>query len=1219
VDPALRELVDGGGPADEVEAILRLGDSAVVPAGVRPVTRFGPVVTCRLARGAIAAVHSDPAVISMKASRTLRPAEDIPIPYAGVRHLDRRRPPGIGVTGRGVVVGVVDWGCDFAHPNLRTSDGRTRLVALWDQRDQPGGAGVRPYGYGVVHNAAAVDAALTSRDPYAALGYHPADADPGDGAHGTACLDIAAGSGAVGPAGLAPAAELVFVHMARSGFDGLANLGDSVRILEAVDFVFRVAGPRPCVVNLSMGGQAGSHDGTSLVEQGLDHAARSAPGRVLCQSAGNYFTARGHAYRRLRTGERWSLGWQIPPADPTTNELELWYPAGDALTVELRWPGGGLAGAAAAGETRPLVYGGREVGRLYHRDREPNSAKGHVDVFLYPPAPAGEYTVDVVAGDVDDGRCHAWIERDSSRADSQSRFRAAQADPATTVNTICNGRLTISVGAVDGHAASTPLAPFSSAGPTAAGLRKPDLVAPGVSVLCARSSPRDGSGPVLARKTGTSFAAPHVTGTVALMLAAADRPLAAEEVRRRLLAALRPLPATTRTAADRLGYGLLDPTAAVAAVTSAPREEPMIDFDTGTDADPAGFSVVCAPGQNGSAPDVRPGDYLWRSAPGSRYGGYAAMITSPRLVPSDELPGAGVDVERSGPGWFVYVSEPDTTMPGRFRTVARRVRDHRGIVPAGTMVLRPFDSDSADEPATEGVALRRAGAHNQHVFDRRQELVDKMNAQSAAMHYRLAAPTSGAADEEALEYVEVDPANLNPFDRKMKALIDLGQKLPMRLVDHAGLLTGGNPVNVDALQSAYVDIDDVLNTDDISFQLILTHFLTERSHVGNYDRRIGTPMPGVWAKTHPLAREAEADLLRELVGDLTIYFYGEEWNGSTWVAGWKSAEKYRIHRLSKETKTSGMRRNDTVVDMPDGRRITVAALIAERAAAGLPGAKSLPPPGPAPVPSSMPASGPASGPASAPGEGVAVWRAGRQNQHVFDRRQELVDRMNKQSPAMQYTLGADGQTIAYNVLDPSGLSPFDVKMRELIDLPQVLPMRLVDSAGLSFGQHVDFDGFVTGYVDMEDLLAAEDLAFQLLMIHLLVERAQVRGYARRIGTAIGPLYDRAHAIATEAEAEHLRNVIGDRTIMFRWEEEKPDGQVVFAFRSAERYFVYEFISRPRAVRGMRMVVETADKRRITVAELMAERAAAGLPGPASAPASTPASAPASGPASIPVP
>ncbi|HET7462471.1 MAG TPA: S8 family serine peptidase [Longimicrobium sp.] len=573
MDPRLWELLRTGEAADEVPAILRLRGGAPLPSGVRQVARFGDIATVRLPRGQIPRVREEEGVGSLKAASPVGPErprrerrrepggdDDDEAESGGPRH------PDVPETGRGTVVAVGDWGFDFAHPDFRNADGSTRIAALWDQRSKPGVAPPRPYGYGVVHTREAIDRALRARDPYAALGYHPADADSGGtGTHGTHVLGIAAGNGrGGGPVGVAPEAELVLVHMDTSGADGSGNLGDSVTLLEAVDFVRRTAAGKPWVLNLSMGRHAGPHDGLTLVEQGLD-AALADPGCAIVQSAGNYFDASAHTTGELRPGETHFIEWEVAEGDVTPNELELWYPTRDRLVAEVVCPDGARSGPVRQGERRDLKAGGRVVGRVYHRANDPNNLDHMVNVFLDARAPAGTWRVAITGEDVVDGRWHAWVERDAACAGCQSRFRPETAVRGNTTGSICGPFHTLAVGAYDAASPTRELGRFSSSGPTRDGRQKPDLVAPGVSILAARSAPREGSGPLLTRKSGTSMAAPHVTGTVALMFEAAGRPLEIHETRRLLLTTTVPPPPERRAERSRIGSGYLDSAAAVQA------------------------------------------------------------------------------------------------------------------------------------------------------------------------------------------------------------------------------------------------------------------------------------------------------------------------------------------------------------------------------------------------------------------------------------------------------------------------------------------------------------------------------------------------------------------------------------------------------------------------------------------------------------------------------
>lgn len=83
----------------------------------------------------------------------------------------------------------------------------------------------------------------------------------------------------------------------------------------------------------------------------------------------------------------------------------------------------------------------------------------------------------------------------------------------TTLNSPGDSSNVISVGATD---STDAIGSYSSKGPSVTGVRKPDVSAPGSSII---SSCWTGDGDYCT-KTGTSMATPHVTGTIALYLSA---------------------------------------------------------------------------------------------------------------------------------------------------------------------------------------------------------------------------------------------------------------------------------------------------------------------------------------------------------------------------------------------------------------------------------------------------------------------------------------------------------------------------------------------------------------------------------------------------------------------------------------------------------------------------------------------------------------------------
>ncbi len=155
---------------------------------------------------------------------------------------------------------------------------------------------------------------------------------------------------------------------------------------------------------------------------------------------------------------------------------------------------------------------------------------------------------------------------------------------------------------------------------------------------------------------------------------------------------------------------------------------------------------------------------------------------------------------------------------------------------------------------------------------------------------------------------------------------------------------------------------------------------------------------------------------------------------------------------------------------------------------------------------------------------------GRGEASAFDRVQELIDRLNAQSAAIQYRL--EGNTLLYNIIDEGAMTHFDRQMQAFIDRQQVVRMRLITSEGMGRAnpddpfERIFIDFFDAGYVDLDDLLATDNLSFQTNMLHILAERFAARDYNRRIGTTFSNAeFRRAHAAGLEAEAAKFQGNI----------------------------------------------------------------------------------------------
>ena len=174
--------------------------------------------------------------------------------------------------GSGVVMGIIDSGIDFTHPDFQDSSGNTRIKYLWDQNLANATNTPQPYNYGQEWDNLAIDSGAAA-----------AHTDLAHWGHGTHVTGIAAGDGSAvnNFKGVAPASDIVLVALDFSG--------PGQRTADAVDYIYAKAQAmgKPCVINASVGDYLGSHDGLDLEAQMIDNLITAQNGRAMVAAVGN--------------------------------------------------------------------------------------------------------------------------------------------------------------------------------------------------------------------------------------------------------------------------------------------------------------------------------------------------------------------------------------------------------------------------------------------------------------------------------------------------------------------------------------------------------------------------------------------------------------------------------------------------------------------------------------------------------------------------------------------------------------------------------------------------------------------------------------------------------------------------------------------------------------------------------------------------------------------
>lgn len=453
-----------------------------------------------------------------------------------------------GLTGKGVLVGIVDAGVNFFHPDFRNEDGSSRILYLWDQ-SIPGNP---PKGYtkGTEYTKEEIDKALALGETEGRRLIPSRDVS----GHGTAVLGIAAGNGTVSEGvnrGVAYESDLLVVKMGNAGENSFPR---TTELMEGIDYLIRqaVRMGRPIAINISFGNNYGSHQGDSLLETYISNVANV--GRsVICVGSGNNGNDRIHTAGRLQQGQSEIVEMSVGAYETTLN-LQLWKAYADEIEIFLETPSGENLPVLSerigtqryrAGETELLVYYGKpgpfQVTQEIYVDFLPTGT------YLTP----GVWKIHLRGRRIREGNYNLWLPGGNVLNPVTGFYRPVAAETLTIPSTASK---VITVGAYDSRL--NAFADFSGRGGENLPYPKPDLVAPGVDIL----APSAGGG--YTGVTGTSFATPFVTGAAALMMEWGitrrnDPFLWGEKVKAYLRCGAQPLPGFDRYPNESVGWGRL--------------------------------------------------------------------------------------------------------------------------------------------------------------------------------------------------------------------------------------------------------------------------------------------------------------------------------------------------------------------------------------------------------------------------------------------------------------------------------------------------------------------------------------------------------------------------------------------------------------------------------------------------------------------------------------
>ncbi len=478
------------------------------------------------------------------APKVIMPTNDISVGTSGASLLHNGNLNSTNYKGDGVIVGIYDTGIDWKHFDFRdpADTTKTRILKIWDHTLTPTLGETSPTGfsYGVEYSQTQINNEI---DGTPAGFVREKDIN----GHGTHVTGTAAGNGfsltSKKYSGIAPNADIVVVK----GGDNFFNYTSQIDAMTYFKNIANFYG-KPLVINMSIGGQFGAHDGTAPNEVAVDNFSASGNGRVVVIAAGNDNGKTLHKQVSMSSNSTSNIVINVPTTNGTAavDLFQVSFYANDtsSMIATVTDPNGGTI---TANINQNLILPAMNNNATVYLDNEIDVESGDRLINLYVSRKtkttnaSGNWTLTLNNTSNNSIIIDGWLNYKGSDYGGASIIGA---DGNYQVHSpgCANSAITVAsfVGKLDWYSNSTTspggyaysstqqdnISTFSSIGPRRDNVLKPTIAANGQGVVSCTSS-NSGLGTtstsvvvpnVYHVLAGTSMATPEVTGCVALLL-----------------------------------------------------------------------------------------------------------------------------------------------------------------------------------------------------------------------------------------------------------------------------------------------------------------------------------------------------------------------------------------------------------------------------------------------------------------------------------------------------------------------------------------------------------------------------------------------------------------------------------------------------------------------------------------------------------------------------